>query len=603
MIATRLWVAATAVASIASPVTARSFLPFSRDVANAEADPTLSKGQIFEDMLSALKTMQDTYFQPWLGTWPTAIDWTAAVMGSHVAGALSSLSRGFEQKELAESIDYRVRENLITTYFSQLISYYFGQDAIAIRNEAYDDILWVVLGWLDAIQFINYHAKLYYPSSPIADPQGGIAGMLRNQTWYGNTWIPPFAHRSRLFWEFAVKGWDTRLCDGGMNWNPRLEPYKNAITNELWISASANMYLFFPGDDNTSPYMAGASGPHDPAKPHERKYLDAALDGYAWLSASGMTNDQGLFIDGFHISGYNQNSSNTKCDVRNEMVYTYNQGVVLTGLRGLWTVTGDDRYLRDGHRLIQNAVNATGWDLRGDRPVDDLGGLKPGQLPPWRGLGRGGVMEDQCDVSGDCSQDSHTFKGNYFHHFTAFCAPLDVAVPPASSSFASGSVAGDLAEVAREHDAACSAYAHWLRHNARAALATRDGRGVFGMWWTAGLLNLGGTSGGGGAIVPTTPDGDGERGVDYRTYGVPDDDVWVPHGGANVAHSAARNLPAAAAYRSGQGQVPLDSSRGGRGPGDASDPNTRGRGRTVETQGSGLALLRALWEVENRMAR
>ncbi len=27
------------------------------------------------------------------------------------------------------------------------------------------------------------------------------------------------------------------------------------------------------------------------------------------------------------------------------------------------------------------------------------------------------------------------------------------------------------------------------------------------------------------------------------------------------------------------------------------DPNNRGRGRTVETQGGGLAVLRALWEV------
>ena len=45
-----------------------------------------------------------------------------------------------------------------------------------------------------------------------------------------------------------------------MSWNPYLEPYKNAITNELFISASIGMYLYFPGDDNDSPFSRKPTG-------------------------------------------------------------------------------------------------------------------------------------------------------------------------------------------------------------------------------------------------------------------------------------------------------------------------------------------------------
>ena len=36
-------------------------------------------------------------------------------------------------------------------------------------------------------------------------------------------------------------------------WNPSLGPYKNAVTNELFITASVSMYLYFSGDNDASP--------------------------------------------------------------------------------------------------------------------------------------------------------------------------------------------------------------------------------------------------------------------------------------------------------------------------------------------------------------
>lgn len=371
-----------------------------------------------------------------------------------------------------------------------------------------------------------------------------------------------------------------------MVWNPKLLPYKNAITNELFIAASISMYLYFPGDDNESPFYNHTDrfNPKDPdskvySGPRDAKYLKAAVEGYRWLRRSNMTNDQGLIVDGFHISGYlDEDNNNTRCDARDEMVYSYNQGVILTGQRGLWDATGASSYLADGHGLIQNVINATGYDLVKDRPMDDLRGAKAGVLPRWHGLGRLGVMEERLDASGTGSQDLQTFKGIFFHHLTAFCAPLQ-PIPPESGLRVHLYA---FKALQKSHADACRAYSGWLQHNVHAAMGTQDAAGRFGQWWTAGLLM-------GDWIGPwPTLANDGiaenqENATDYRNYGVPTDTTW--RSPAPTEHPHTRYAP--------YGQVPLKQQR----QAITEDPNNRGRGRTVETQSGGLSLLRAYWKI------
>jgi hypothetical protein len=603
-----------AVALVATTYTTLSsrfprFVPFYSRTGDAKTSAPVPNLKVFEDTIQALTVLQDEYFQPWLGTWPDSIDWTAAVVASYVSGTLASLSEGLEIVRLDPREEYRVKENLVALHFSRLVGFYFGQDAFAVRGEAFDDMLWVVLSWLDTIQFIDLHNTMHYQTGTLgADPAGRISSMLRNASWHGNVWVPAFAHRARIFWQLAHKGWDTSLCGGGMNWNPRLEPYKNAITNELYIAASINMYLYFPGDDNVSPYQS-AKAAHAAGAGHEDgmgtsgwpardpRYLAGAIEGYKWLKSSGMTNSQGLYTDGFHISGYkNPHSNKTDCDQRNDMVYTYNQGVILTGQLGLFQVTGALSYLEDGHQLIRDVIKATGWDLHHQRPVDKLGDLHPGQLPPWQGLGRGGVLEEACDVNGDCSQDSQTFKGIYMHHLTAFCAPLEL-VPETDDESANKAtrarrmIDDEFDEAKAAHLVACRDYVDWLRHNANAALKTRDNAGRFGMWWTAGLLNLSMSE------LETRPDETGphnENYVDYRTYGIPADRMWT--GGNQDAYAVSDQSIMQRSGRFVQKNAPRHAPKSGR-PGD---PNDRGRGRTVETQGGGVAVLRALWEISRR---
>jgi len=52
--------------------------------------------------------------------------------------------------------------------------------------------------------------------------------------------------------------------------------YKNAVTTELYITASIGMYEAF----------------------NEGDYLQAAVKGWSWFKMSGLINDQGLVNDG-----------------------------------------------------------------------------------------------------------------------------------------------------------------------------------------------------------------------------------------------------------------------------------------------------------------
>lgn len=528
-------------------------------------------------MTNALDVMQEEYFEVWQGIWPTGIDWTSAVLGTHISAALSTLSTSLDYvviSELALSPAEKAHENLINRYFSQLVASYFGQDHFRLRNEAYDDMLWVVLGWLESIKFIELHSDLHYkePQRPLEKDTS------KHSSWYGKQWISSFAHRARIFWDLASKGWDTCLCDGGMIWSPHLTPYKNAITNELFITASISMYLYFPGDNNPAPFI-DATGP--PVGPRDPKYLAAAIEAYKWLNSSNMTDEKGLYVDGFHISGWerhplNGTQRNTKCDSRNNMVYTYNQGVLLSGQRGLWEATGTRSYLEEGYELITSVINATGYDLKRDKPYDDWTKNPPDQdLGKWYGLGRSGIMEEGCDSEGYCSQDAQTFKGIFFHHLTLFCAPL----PPLSVLPGETVDVREFDDLKTWHHDSCAQYGAWIRRNADAAMTTRDDSGRFGMWWGAPFGSDY------SRVIEPQPELPKEA-VDYRNRGVPKDRTWQDHGPSEGSRQHT-------IVDLGQGVSNPSSVRTAR-PKDAND---RHRGRTVETQSGGLAVLRALWEV------
>jgi len=148
------------------------------------------------------------------------------------------------------------------------------------------------------------------------------------------------------------------------------------------------------------------------------------------------------------------------------------------------------------------------------------------------------------------------------------------------------------------------------------------------MWWTAGLLEMTREEvevelerGDG---MPPFDGSEGGEVVDYRNLGVPQTEVWVRVVDLPQPQQQSQSQP-----QSQQppppplppvGQKPLGGNGGGGLATDSKashsplkkrgdhkkdkttttsewDPNLRGRGRTVETQGGGLAVLRALWVV------
>ncbi|KAK1148933.1 hypothetical protein N8T08_007608 [Aspergillus melleus] len=534
--------------------------------------------QTRRDLVYALNVMQDDYFELWQGTWPTAIDWTAAVMGTHVSGTLSSLTSAIEYL-LSSNIPVDMNidvihtpavdrhgqafENLINHFFDHTTAFYFGEDEFAVRTQAFDDMLWIVLEWLESIKLQVLHSDLHYRGF-----SSSSSHTKDKPHWHGLQYQIPAAHRSRLFYGLASAGWDVSLCGGGMIWSPYLTPYKNAITNELYISASIGMYLYFPGDPIDSPFMMETQddGVWSDGYPHDPTHLQAAIDGYRWLNSSNMTGPGGLYADGFHVSGYEdtRHPGTRRCDVLNTMVYTYNQGVILSGLRGLWLATESPQYLDDGHALVRKVLRATGWPNKSSNQ--------------WQGLGRGGVLEDACDSSGDCSQDGQTFKGIFFHHLAEFCRPLRPQewrfLASANRTTAEGS---NWHNEYVWHQARCQTYGPWVKHNAKAALVTRDPNGKFGTWWGRPYgesVN---------ALIYESPLPEGA--VDYRNNGDRAEGSVLFHG-----RSANANQPSGMTE-----QTPLTESS------DITDMqrndiNDRGRGRTVETQSGGVAVLRALYQ-------
>ncbi|KAJ7262191.1 glycoside hydrolase family 76 protein [Mycena haematopus] len=120
--------------------------------------------------------------------------------------------------------------------------------------------------------------------------------------------------------------WDS-VCGGGVWWSTA-HTYKNAITNELFLLVSATGAINYP---NQAPYLANAK--------------KAAT----WLLNSGMRNSQGLWNDGLTQDGSCKNNGQT--------TWTYNQGVIASGLSALYAVTGDSSLLTQAEITLDATIS------------------------------------------------------------------------------------------------------------------------------------------------------------------------------------------------------------------------------------------------------
>jgi predicted alpha-1,6-mannanase (GH76 family) len=159
-------------------------------------------------------------------------------------------------------------------------------------NEFFDDNLWWALAWVSA-----------------ADLTGDERYRAAAQAI--------FAH--------SLSGWDD-TCGGGLWWNEKRD-YKNAITNELFLTLAALLATRVPG---------------------RQEYRDWALREWEWLHGSGLIGPSGLVNDGLTAACANNGGT----------TWTYNQGVILGGLAALHELTGDEAYLRQGEAIADAALRS-----------------------------------------------------------------------------------------------------------------------------------------------------------------------------------------------------------------------------------------------------
>ena len=190
---------------------------------------------------------------------------------------------------------------------------------------------------------------------------GFVNGFYDDNGWWALAWVAAYDLTGDARYLAAAKaifarntaGWDATTCGGGMHWNTK-STYKNAITNELFLTLAALLHQRTPGDQS---------------------YLGWAQKAWDWFSASGLIGPDGLVNDG--LSPACQNNGGT--------TWTYNQGVLLGGLAALSEITGDGGFLAQGEAIADAALGR---------------------------LAGGGILAEPCEApTAGCNSDQAQFKG------------------------------------------------------------------------------------------------------------------------------------------------------------------------------------------------
>lgn len=167
--------------------------------------------------------------------------------------------------------------------------------------------------------------------------------------------------------EYMHNYWDD-TCGGGIIWDIPNLSYKNAISNELYLTLAASLHNRIANDEI---------------------YLNRSLEAWEWFNASGMINAQNLINDGL----------SDDCVNNNDTVWSYNQGVILGGLVELYAATSDASYISKAKTIAEAALSSS--------------------------LVVEGVLTEECEATPEgCDYNQQAFKGI----FTRYLGILDTVV-------------------------------------------------------------------------------------------------------------------------------------------------------------------------------
>ena len=229
------------------------------------------------------------------------------------------------------------------------------------------------IGYTGNTTFSNVFSRTWYSTAAQYPFHKAYSG-LDDIQWCALTWLrvsevsgdASYLSRSRAIFEEVTKYWD-ETCGGGVWWN-RKRSYKNAITNELFITLAAALHQKERGTNSS--------------------YLDWARRGWRWFNASGMISTNGI-VDGLGPTCSAQGAK-----------YTYNQGVILGGLALLHDIEADGGYLDAAMRIADVAMRR-------------FGGAK------------GGILAEDCEPT--CDHNGEQFKGIFVRHLGYLATRLPAA--------------------------------------------------------------------------------------------------------------------------------------------------------------------------------
>ncbi|GAB3439887.1 glycoside hydrolase family 76 protein [Actinophytocola sediminis] len=188
-------------------------------------------------------------------------------------------------------------------------------------------------------------------------------GQFRNEYsddtgWWAMAWLDAFdLTGDRRYLDTAriaadhMHTFTTSACGGGIRWKEGLT-YKAAISNSLYLQVNAT--------------VAARTG--------DTRYRDRALAGWSWFAASGLIGGDGLVRDGLDEANCAPGGT----------VFTYNQGVLMSGLTALSALTGDSAP-RDRARQVADATTRSG------SPLTDSGGILHDPAEGWDGCANDGA--------------------------------------------------------------------------------------------------------------------------------------------------------------------------------------------------------------------